>query len=485
MKINQLLEVIQACSTKELNDFTNYLQPPFFNKKAQVVALFEQLSFYSFDPDQKTIDKGKLHQLLFPEKSYSPKRMNRLMDELLEHLLNFLAIQAIKTDEMAMSKWKIKALGKKGLPWLLHNEQAQFEQRVHQSKHLDTEYYRYTMDVYHEVFFCVPPAYRSGVKVDVHQLMEHLDDHYILSKLSYSCLLYSRKAIIRDDLHIPLLKEIKELVNQTYPKQNPLFFLYHQILEGHIRKSFTSSNFNQLIDYFKKHKDLLPLVEQQNVFTHLINLAYGQMNQSEGKIFTGLIFDLYQYGDDLGLLLNFGKMTDVKFSNIVVTGCLLKKFSWVEQFIKNNQTFLPEPIKNNATVLSWAYCYFHQKEFHKAGEQLNGIRFMNPSYTLRGRSLMVRSQFEMYLQNASYYETVKSGIESFKRLLYRYKKNKISWDKAVLYLNQLKVINQLLDHRLKGKSKLKNKKQTLDLIDKNKPIVALSWLEEKVKELYN
>lgn len=178
-------------------------------------------------------------------------------------------------------------------------------------------------------------------------------------------------------------------------------------------------------------------------------------------------------------------MTDVTFTNVAVTGCLVKEFDFVKKFIAQNQHLIPKEFRENATVLSKAYWYFHQKKFNQAINQLEGVKFINQSYTLRGKTLLIRCQYEFYLNNRTYHKSLIYGINAFKRMLYRYQETKISIQKAESYLNLLKVLSRLVNNSIRGKTGKSNTKEKEKLLESLNNIVAKAWVQEKVEELYS
>ncbi len=484
MKSTKFLQILENLSSREMKQFRLYLRSPYLNKRKELARFYEVLLEELRHADSQPLDKEALLRQVFPEREYSSSKFHRMMFGLYQLATEFLAMEEMQEDPLLRFKWKLKALDKKNLKYLLKDERKIVRQNLDSFPYRGLTYYRQTIDLYHDLALYPTEMGYPTADDSIYELMGILDDYFLMAKLWYGCELYTRKQIFNVKTDRQLLDEISQLVDKKLPENNPLFLLYSRLLQCQIQEEFSTDVFLQLIEDYKIYNNYLSHKEQQRIFRHFVTLGYRQMNKSGGKVYTKIIFDLYRYGHDHQLLAHKGNMSDISFSNIVVAGCLLKKFDWVEKFIPAMQSSLSEKSRENTVTLCWAYCYFHQGKHRQTIDTLQDVRFINHSYTLRARTLLVRSQYEMYLRDSTYYFTLRSSLDSFIRMLYRYQNRKISPEKATAYLHLIKVISRMVEDHLKDKLTARHRSRIDRIIDDSQPMVALPWIQEKVKNLY-
>lgn len=485
MPNSTLSRLLRGLSDTEWRLLGAYLRQDFWPSAPQLSRLWLELDKAWPQLPLKPSQLEDIAQQMFPGQRGGRRKVGALLKPFQEAALDFLALQEMRSQASAKNKWRLKALARKGLADLLSPLHQSHETQLHQAPQRDADFFQEAIYIQQEWFHYPPADTTKSDSEQVAKLINYIDAYHILSKLWYCCELHMRRSIQKEDHPIPSLEEVTQMIEQKSMQGLPLISYYRQILDYHTKGKSNLEMLLQLIRGFKKLRPLMSLRQQQNVFRHLINLAYQQMNKHIGDFYKQIIFDLYKYGNEWKLLLQGGYMTDLTFSNITVTACLLKKFDWAEKFIQDNEQYLALEIRNNATILSWAYVYFHRKDFGKVTERLYDVQFINPSYMLRGRNLLIRSLYEELKKKPRTYEVLIANIKSFKRLLYRYHQKEISPQKFKMYLGLVNVIKRLADHQLKGLKTKRHRQLTEKMLAQHQPIVATSWLQEKLEEWYD
>ncbi|MEM9821569.1 MAG: hypothetical protein AAF985_10875 [Bacteroidota bacterium] len=476
----KLYTILRTFNRREIKSFTAFTASPFFNRKDQLTQLLNHIVNFYPDFDDVALDRKKLHKVAFGAEKNQQGQLSRLMSELTKLAKQFLIFQELKSKDAEQNRLLFQALGKKNLAPYSFNELNQFKEKMEAKSNRDLHYYRDMLLLYHEQYFHLPNFNFPKSNESIHELMSYLDRFFVASKLWYSCELYARKAILNERPQILLLDEIKQAIGEHAQLETPLIPLYQSILHFHEHPFFELKEFKKLIQEFKQSQSLLLKIEQKNIFRHLINLAYIKMNSQLDSRFTKQIFQLFKFGLEQNLILINQAIPEITYTTIIVVGSALSEFSWVEQFINKYQHFLLDDVKDNAVTLGKAYFLFHQGKFSDVIELLQVVKFINQSYTLRARTLLIRSHFELLLSGENSYKVVFYQLEAFKRNLYRTAKS--SETKKRAYLNFLAILKKLVDAHLKGQGNEQVRLELDHIINQKQPIIAIQWLQSKIEE---
>ncbi len=96
---SKLVELLKQFEGKDWRAFGNYLNSPYFNKSAEVIALMEFIRLMaekSFPGSE--MERKNVYQVIFPNQPYNDKNLNHLMSQLFKHAERFLSIEAFEQD---------------------------------------------------------------------------------------------------------------------------------------------------------------------------------------------------------------------------------------------------------------------------------------------------------------------------------------------------------------------------------------------------
>ena len=153
------------------------------------------------------------------------------------------------------------------------------------------------------------------------------------------------------------------------------------------------------------------------------------------------------------------------FKNVIKLGFNLKKYDWVEQFIRENNQYLEEQFRQNALHYNLADLYFQKSNFGEALLHLNQVEINEISYALGTREMLMRIYYETDEE-----EALISLIASFNIYL---KRNKdLPSDVRKMYLNFCRIVGQILRRNPKKLKKIGEE------IKNTKLLLAKNWLLE-------
>lgn len=121
---SSVLKIIQSFSSKEIIEFNDFLNSPFFNKKSGVVKLFNEIKKYYPDFTNENLGYEKIWSKIYPEKKYGYGVMKNLIFDLTKLAEQFITQQEYKVNEIQEFANLYKAIGSRNLISLLKSKQV-------------------------------------------------------------------------------------------------------------------------------------------------------------------------------------------------------------------------------------------------------------------------------------------------------------------------------------------------------------------------
>lgn len=237
--------------------------------------------------------------------------------------------------------------------------------------------------------------------------------------------------------------------------------------------------FRSIRDYFELHLDYLPAKEQMETLQRLINYSITQYYQGHIS-FIQEQFELYKVGLKREIIIKDNFISDFSYTNIVHLSLLLKEYDWAKEFINKYSQLLETPFQYDATQLALANYHFSKGEFSEVINRLQHVKKFLPSYGFRMRSLLLRTYFELFLKDRTYYQMLKDNFSSFERFI-KGEKN-LSQERKKGYLNLSYISKDIVKVIQNGVSDQEKERLNIRL-EKTRPIVTKTWLLNKIEEL--
>ncbi|HFA52128.1 MAG TPA: hypothetical protein ENJ95_24185 [Bacteroidetes bacterium] len=270
-----------------------------------------------------------------------------------------------------------------------------------------------------------------------------------------------------------IINELESGMGKKYPYLN----LYQQILSI-FETGTTIKNFKKKLDVFFNIVDSLSTENKQFGLFHLLNYAINESNKGLYE-FRTVILDIYKLGLEKEILLERGVISDGTFINIASVASGLGEYNWTLGFIKKYSPKLNSDMRGEAVTLSLAFLNFNKKDHGKATKLLLNYPFKEFNNNIIAKFLLVRSYFELFEEDASYYDLLNSYIVSFNKFIRRERnipKNRKAW-----YLNSLSILSKFSKAILNSEIK-DMKHKLLDEIEA-KPTAIKGWLLEKINTI--
>lgn len=477
MPSKKLRTLLGAFSAHESNRFRKYLHSPYFNENETLRKLYEALQAFKHLESQvegnNLEQKQVIWQMLFEQQPYDDGQIRRLLSELTQHALHFIALekqekQVVKEHILLLDIMKDADLDLHFTGVLRQTLSLQEKSGLRNS---DFHFYQYLIEekIYQhkEKVDRKPEMLQNLVNADF-----HLDCYYISQKLKHYCswLDYSNifSTALKFNLPSHFLDWIKSSNYLSEPLNEAYFILLNLLLFPEQENYYW--DLKKLLTHKEQHFDIQ---EMRIFYFALMNYCIDKkINSGKTDFFTEL-FSLFTKSLKNNILLQKGILPPSYYKNIIATAIRVQEFEWTESFLQTYTPKLPPEEQANALTYNLAQVYFAQQRYEKVIEQLREVEYENLTYALGGKLMLLKTYYEL-----SEYLALDSLIDSFRIYLRRNKV--ISKEVRQQYLNVLQFVKKLSNVRLGTPSALEKIEQQ---VKEAKNLPLKSWIVEKVEEL--
>ena len=474
-KLFLLLSVLDKKALKELKKF---LESPFFNTNKTILKLYSYVvTLYPTFPEED-LTKEILHDQIFPAKEeFKEKRIRDILSDLSLLVEEFFVIMQLKTDKTTYRQLLIDSYEEQHLAAYFDRMVQYYLERESNNPVRTAQRYLNVAILNNRIH---NHPFRVAKNYTIEPAMEALDRFFVLVKLQLTCDLLWRGKLYNDSFEADFIEEVRQRVEEVYQYQEnePVFAIYLNLIKL-LEQEQNLKRFSAAKALFLEKLPFLHQEDRAVILRHLTNYSVRAASGGDFE-FMEESWQLYQVGLEHGIISHRKRMTDLNFTNIVINGSKLQHFEEVEKFIGKYASHLDEELRSNAIALSKAYMYFFKEEYDLVIDELQTVHYVNVAYAIRGRSLLLRTYFEVAKTQDGYPQELHSHIEAFERYMKRNKR--LSQSKRKEYLDFVS-ITRALTRKIEGVSvQPSDLEEIRDRINETDKLVAREWLLAKVEE---
>ncbi|CAN5124504.1 hypothetical protein BH09BAC1_BH09BAC1_10930 [soil metagenome] len=462
MEQSKLVDLLKTFGTKELREFNEFVQSPFFNKNIELISFYEHLRSLApvFQPVR--LEREAVFNALYPDKPYDDKQLNYLNNFLLKLAEQYIAYRRFSQNDLLERYQLLESYNQRNLD---KHYQFVYGQTIKQLEELPNRNHEF----YHLQYALADISNRHFLKQQIRRYddrlqlaADNLDQYYLAAKLKYSCEMLDRKMSIAAEYEVRFADVVRQLVEANVGLQTPPIAIYHTILNMLLDMDNTTY-FNKLVELTEQHKGHFPLDELKDLYSYAINYCIRRVNKGAPE-FLKELFELYLKSLDAGTLMDGGYLSPWAYKNLIGVGLRLKKFDWTEDFIREYNAKLAPEFQANALHYNLAELYYYKQDHSKALTHLNKVEFSDIYYNLDTKKMMLKIYFEL-----DEIDALLSLLASFKMFLKRTKL--ISSGNKVAYLNFVQALTLLARKERRVLPALQK------MINSPEPIGDRAWLK--------
>lgn len=480
MRQSRIVKIIENLSTRQQEQFKNFVSSPYFNQHEKTIELLE-IILSELNRKRPRLDKQKVFAQLFPKKAYKEQNLHNVMSYLMRLYHRFLAIQSFEKKSLSNALSTVQEAYENGQLEVFKNRAKLLSKSLEKEEVRDEHYY-YTYYQLNQLLrdFKVNHVNRSD-NTSGQELLNYLDHYYLLERLRQTWLLTAHQMIMNTQYDFGYIDFILEHIQRHWKVYQQHFTIaaYYTVLMM-FREQESETHYEQLTTLLKTKVSHFSNIDLNHLHNAASNYCISKINAGINK-YKSELFKLYKEGLRNEILLENGKLYDWVYKNIVTLGCNLEEYNWTYEFIHKYQDSLKGIHKENAYNYSLAYYYQSKKEYDKALTLLNTVKFTEVQYHMGGNILLLRTHYE--LDNT---EAIFSLLESLRIYIIRSKKMTTTIRKS--YLNLIRFTKQLVSIRTEkdflSTAAFQKKLENLILkLSANNNVHTKAWLLGKCEEL--
>ncbi len=461
MQNNTLIRLLNSLDKKELKKFYKFLRSPFFNKRKDVIHLFDYYKEGSFLIDD-SINKTDLFKKIYLNEVYDDAKMRHLLSYLTKLLKEFYAHSSFQDSSFTKQFFISEKLKQKGLnkdfekEWTKNFQSSQ--KQIYQNT--DFHYHQHLLQFQKSEFLIQQK--RKG-DISMQKSVDQLNIFYTSSILKQYCSILTHQKSIDQKQQYQQLDEVLETVKTSELKETPAVAVYYYSLltlkEPHLEK-----NYDLLKDIILTNLKYFTNFELRDIYLIAINYCIKKLNSGQQK-YIREAFEWYRSGLDKSLLSENGILSLFTYKNILNLGLNLKEFDWVENYLSEYKQHLNPKERENHFTYCQAVFYFNKPDYDRVLELIQVVNFENKLHQLDARRMLLRIYYERNEINA-----LESLLDSFQTYIRRHKN--IGYQEKN-YLNLIRFIRKFLKQNISNKS---IRKKLIEDIENTKALAERQWL---------
>ncbi len=471
MQNSKIVALLKSFSNKEIRKGRLFLESPYFNKRTDLLDLYDYLVRYHPKYAHKGMESESIFKHFFPkEKEFKEAMLRHLVSDLTLLIEQFLVQQALGDDKSTQQFFLLKSYDDRRLDKYFKNifKKHQTKQEKKKTRNINYYHHQYLLENKQAEFEFDRKNYNN---IDyLIQTGYHLDVFYFADKLRNACLLSNLTNIMAVDYEAILDPIILDYIEKSSFLEIPIIHI-HYLIYKMLTDVDNDQHFQNITKYLDLYKDFFNQEEMQIFYIYARNYCIRKINNQDVS-YNQKLLDLYKVMIDEKVLLNEEYLSQWDYINIVTMCMRLQDFEYAQTFIYKYKDQIQKSDQDNAFHYAAAIHHFHQQKYAETLNHLNEVNFQHSNYYLIGKTLLMKTHYE---RNEMI--TLFSLFDAFKSFLYNNKH--VSQLKRDKYKNLVKYTTKLARLKLSSKVSIDKIKEEINGIE---TIAELDWLKEKIVE---
>ncbi len=473
----KLIELLRTFDKKEFRKFGEFVKSPYYNKNASVIALFEAISFYYPEFENRNFTLEKIYAKTFRKEKFNYPKITNVISDLYQlaekYIIQITIEKKTSVNDMAL----ITGLRQKEIGKLYEQK---FSRKLDELKNtgVKDENYFYSMYEMYDDYLWYATSVKPNTELNVVQKEFDNFFYYALIRLIrfYSLMLHERNQN-NVNYSMTMLDEVLLLLKKGDLINNPTLMVFiNVLLLLYTKDSIYYEELKKLkINYFNElRKD-----DQYMLFVHMYDFCAHMVNNKCDDSYNKDMLDIYKE------MLEKEFMTKdnffyFNFINVVKVACRVGEFEYAENFINDYKDSIPEDEKEN--VLSFCYGTIENSKgnYNLALEYFSKSNFQNFLLKVQVKILLLKTYYklEMYEQALQIIDTFRHFIKSEGNLLPEHAKSYSIFLRLMGELIRANEINRIEEREFR----LNKIRKEAEKIPAN-PFRIKVWLIEELNEL--
>jgi hypothetical protein len=479
-----LIEILKSFSAKEMKEFSDMVNSPFFNKNENVKKLYDYIKKYHPQFESKNLDKRIIFKKVSRLNNYDDTFMRKIIFKLQKLTEIYLKNYHFEKENIKTAIGLARELFQRDITSLFEKRMGEIEKQIEMIKIKDLDYYplKYEFENLKSNYADSYSSFNRNKSRKKYAESEYFTDQteyliisFLLTIFNRYTALFGEQIMYKFKYKFEFLEEILSYLEKSKLHERiPLLKInYHMLM---LYKNMNDESYYNLKKALVEEIKNLAREILRDATSILSNYCIYRGYRQEGT-FDNEHFEILKLKIDHKLcsIKEGGEFLHKVFYNIVSTALALGKIKWTEKFIEKYHNNIEVEFRNMEYNYSLSHLYFAKKEFEKSLEYLSNIS----SIATIDRKLNFKILTLVILYELDYQEQLLNTLDSFRHFLASNKLlSELRKDWSVNFINCL---TQLI------KQKNNPDKASLMLLKKNieqtEYFPNRKWFFEKIKTL--
>lgn len=478
---NTLLNILAKFTPKEIKEFGEFVNSPFFNKNENVVKLYTYIRKFYPEFNDKRLEKEYVYRKIYSKGEYNDGFMRTVIFNLGKLAEDYIAYVNFIKDDLKRGINFLEELNERKLEKIFLKYFDEIEESVNDIQYKDAEYFylKYQLQRQMEIYMDWSKFKNKDFKNYTTGINTYIDDDltsfYLSRALNHYRFMLDKTQYEKIDTNFQFVNYLVDYLiskdNHFKDKLTIKLHLYEVLLETQKDEKY----FHILKDLLVNEKDNLSHSDRYSLHnilqTYCVNMSY----RGEAKVVKER-FELYKICLEQKLYAASEHIyfDDLMFANIALNAISISEFEWADNFINEYKDKVsPE---NSDVVINYTYARlnFVKGEFSEALKFLTNIKTIKHiQFKLPIRDLTMMVYYELGMQTQAYYL-----IDSYRHFLTNNKES-LSDTRYERINAFLKAFTRLV--KIKEKNNQADLAKLTSELEENTNVQERKWLLAKVR----
>lgn len=477
MESSNLFELFKSLTSKELKDFSLFLDSPYHDKgryRKETQILYKTLLKHR--QNIENLDKEKVFSIVFPGTPFTEGRIEKVMVELSKSLRSFLLIERYLTEDNYHNAQNdfCKILVNKNLS---HRAANLLKGNIRDMENITIKnagYYKSLYEASALQYSLQSTKHTWTQDLNTGEALRVLDLYYYASRLTMvnHQLLLRKIGRIEPSFDLEKEKETSQFFNIKL-NESPVIYIAQKIFELYATETLTIAQFETLLELIKQNEEYIDSNNRKLFFSYVRNYCSILLITGYHQLWP-VLHDIQRDNLDKGYFYYNDEIPPGAFFSIANTALKVKKLDWAKAFIEEHRYRV---VGDNATQdyyrMVYATYLFTVKEYDQVLEYIPASS-PNMDFHMWSRRLEIMTYYETNSPLLTY------KVDAFKMYLSRGKEKILSENTYNANSNFIKLLIQILQSPPGDRSR---KETLLKRLESKAQVIEKDWLLQKIQTL--
>ncbi len=473
MEDSKLVYFLRRLSRKERQEFNHYVASPLFNERDTLRRLLEVIEA-EFVRGKGKMTREEVYRAVHGDKPFKDGSLRTQLSHLFRLLRDFLAFTRFREETTLKERLLLQRLNDlndhRYFPSLyqkavksLHKEQLNASDHFFELTVLEEEMDRH--------------LFLRGKRQDRGLMLEavtHVGYSFLVRAFRYQLRLLN---LVDNVEEVPRPEFIEVAID--FLRQNQLSFplvlqLYYRFLKAFSHPEQLTL-FNEAREALDACHAELPALNVRELYLNALNFGARRLNGGDSD-FLPQVFELYRQMLDLEILQVEGRLSPYHCKNIVTVALRMKKFTWVETFLKTWENKIYPDHMGNCYHYNRGMVHFFQGQWERGEKHFNQVlqNYQDIYYGLNSRGYLLQIYYE-----TGQIESLESQMNAFRMFLQR--TEELTVRRRRQYISFINHLRRLINCGPGDRERIEKLRE--DIVGKKTAGMGKGWLLAKLGEL--